>query len=454
MRLYTIAYYSMATVDQTFLDDPVTPAPIFAYRAVSHWIFGSPDPNTSPERQVSINNKENVSPQRPGTIKEEIEKCRYTSILSPQKRKRGNEPLSMPLSPSKTLGVPLSPSKGILRTPGVLTPRAKSLRDVKVKFRSLSPEVRRKEVVAEIVLRDVDIMGQKSGYEEKKSKKVRTVSEPVTKQMTVAAARPREQEPAMVLLSEYETYTKNTEKEMRRLIKRNQKYKDYARILDEDNMQLKQLLEQAQKDNALLERKLRLIESGRTTNQQLTVPDADARDLTSQRNLPGHAVSGLRNASRKDFEIPQSTEDRSKRQKLRDPAVSKPNLATSLEKRLSDLRHSSVPSLTTNALPTRPPKPKHEISHPSKVSQKPAFPDIRSLSSSAPVVPSPLTALAQRLEPNPSPHTSARCNLAPERYSAARQRLLQRQQARKPSAAAHAPSEDKDESNVDWANLG
>ena len=446
----------MTRTEETLLDPPITPAPIFAYRALRGLIFGSPDPNSSPERVVQHRDKENVSPLRLGTIAAGLEKGNYTPKRSPQKRKRGNEVLS--LSPSIGLSVPVSPTKSILRTPGVPTPRAKALRDVNVKFRSLSPEVRRKNVKHATVLEDIVVTKPIIQLDAERAKKSHTASEAVIKEDVIAESTARTgitARPGGISESDFQDYERRTQKEMKMLIKQGQKWREYARLQDEDNAKLRQLLEQAQKENERLARKLRLAEKpgsisiARPTRDGI-IQDPMAEEMRRRSEWP---KNGSREAQPTKCAIvpdPMEEERQTKKAKtapsIPDPFASR-SISSSLESRLSQLRQPSVPgpssSRSAQTLPTRPSKsPASILRAISRPAQPPAAP-----------FQSPLTALAQKLEPEPSPHTSTRTNLAPERYSAARQRIRQRQQARKASGVLSQVAEEEG-SNIDWAGLG
>ncbi len=442
------------TEETTFLDPPITPAPIFAYRALKGLIFGSPDPNSSPERVLQHNNKENISPQRLGTIAEDVEKGNYTPKATPQKRKRSTDIVA--LSPTKGLMVPVSTTKGILRTPGVATPRAKALRDVNVKFRSLSPELRRKEVKHEIVLEDVGAKRQKTQRDDTKATTTRAISETTVQKdvqgMHVALPRPKSTPAAAN--SDFEGYQRRTEKEMKMLIRQGRKWRDYARIQDEENIKLKQLLEQAQRENERLERKLRLTEKARSTSNAIVL---DPMEDEMRRHFP-LLIDKFRGRTAaqttKELIAPnpvEGEETRTKSTKTDHPPVApfaSNSMSESLQARLAQLRQSSAPSLTSHALPSRPSRPSFSVIP--ATAQKAGHLTADKATAKTPAAPSPLTALAQKLEPEPSPHTSARTNLAPERYSAARQRIRQKQQARKVSRLSHVA----EESNIDWIGLG
>lgn len=155
--------------DNTTTDEPVTPAPVFAFRALRGVIFGSPETpcdrdhnkeNTplvnseshkkasTTEKSGSLNNKQ-TSPKKTHSTEEArsisapAEMTRKL-IRSPKGKGKGKQGGAVPLGPtfhpgqvSSTLA---SPTRSILRVPGQATPRAQSLRDINVTFKSLSPD--------------------------------------------------------------------------------------------------------------------------------------------------------------------------------------------------------------------------------------------------------------------------------------------------------------------------
>lgn len=152
--------------NDTIVDEPVTPAPLFAYRALKGILFGSPE---SP-RDGDDSNKENAplddsdAPKKPATTKKsatgEKSGASNNKVTTSENTKPTKEVQSSENSDNMTivfttpkpkrwegglLGPNLppaqgSPTRGILRVPGQATPRAQSLRDVNVTFKGLSPE--------------------------------------------------------------------------------------------------------------------------------------------------------------------------------------------------------------------------------------------------------------------------------------------------------------------------
>jgi hypothetical protein len=157
--------------NDTIVDEPVTPAPLFAYRALKGILFGSPE---SP-RDGDDSNKENAplvnseAPKKPATteksatgekpgtsnnkgttskntnptkqVQSSENSDNMTIVFTTPKPKRWEGSLLGPnLPPAQGSPTKGSPTKGILRVPGQATPRAQSLRDINVTFKGLSPE--------------------------------------------------------------------------------------------------------------------------------------------------------------------------------------------------------------------------------------------------------------------------------------------------------------------------
>ncbi|KPI37715.1 uncharacterized protein AB675_174 [Cyphellophora attinorum] len=254
----------MASEETLISFAPVTPAHKFAWRALRGFVYGSPE---SPEIDNNLvpgsvgSGKENARPVSPSLKKIILEGI--PTLASPQKRKRSD---AAPAAPQ------LSPTKSILRTPGgAPTPRAKSLRDVNVKFKSVSPEVmavKQRNATAP-VLGKVDVVSLEKEIDElqqeleasidggKKntapdqahvvSKKVRKTS----KQTTVSDIMP-----ATAHDPEREAYQRRTEMEVKQILRHQKKIKDYAKRADEQNVILKGMVAELKAENARLKARL------------------------------------------------------------------------------------------------------------------------------------------------------------------------------------------------------
>ncbi|KIW20653.1 hypothetical protein PV08_01230 [Exophiala spinifera] len=232
-------------IDETVLDPPVTPAPVFAYRALKGVFFGSPE--SSPEN-VYHNNKENITPV-------------LSLSPSPSKRKLALD-AALHLTPSTKRtkrdsgGAILSPTKGILRTPGLATPRTKALRDVNVKFKSVSPEEvaqRRNHRLKMEGPRQVD----KDKKEETQAPAVKNDNASLNNGGLVCASTTNTAGTAAVSTftpCAIEAYIAQTEKEMKKLVKYGQKMREYARKKDAENLELKGMIEVLKRENERLRR--------------------------------------------------------------------------------------------------------------------------------------------------------------------------------------------------------
>lgn len=242
--------HAMASEETIIEFAPVTPAHKFAWRAFRGFVYGSPE---SPENAGKENARPlQTSPQKKVSLE--------IPSLSPQKRKRD---------------LPLSPTKSILRTPGAPTPRAKSLRDVNVKFKSVSPEVQRNtsapagpkpEIVA--LEKEVDDLWQELEQSLEITKSPPHARPKVSKQtkkvvksdVTVFTSVPTSPNSAR------DAYARRTEKEVKMILRREKKIRDYARRADEQNGVLKTMVAELKAENARLKAKLQQNERAQTTD--------------------------------------------------------------------------------------------------------------------------------------------------------------------------------------------
>jgi hypothetical protein len=292
----------MASEETLISYAPVTPAHKFAWRALQGFVYGSPE---SPENNIDLasNNlgagKENARP--PSSPQKKVSLDNIPSLASPKQRKRSN----VAAQPAQ-----LSPTKSILRTPGgAPTPRAKSLRDVNVKFKSVSPEVvagKQRNATAPVVgkvdvvslEREVDELWQEleasidGGKKTAEPEKVQVVSKQkvrkTSKQTTVLHAVPaRSHDP------EREAYQRRTEMEVKQILRHQKKIKDYAKRADEQNVILKTMVAELKAENARL--KARLEEKQR--------PSGDKSGSDVSANMPSASDDRVR-GSRRSREAP------------------------------------------------------------------------------------------------------------------------------------------------------
>ncbi|KAJ9495731.1 hypothetical protein H2202_008774 [Exophiala xenobiotica] len=253
--------------EETILDGPVTPAPVFAYRALRGIFF------TSPESSPEHDNKENLTP------------AYLATSPSPEKRKIMDG--AVPLTPSQkrkrdsssgAIAI-LSPTKGILRTPGLATPRAKFLKDINVKFKSVSPEEaakqkqQKKKIETATVLGAGDklsrtkegeggraVLGSKPMHDIAPTNKAARSQSPVKAEQIPVPAKDKDNRvasnhqgtTAVFSSCAIEAYMAQTEKEMKRVVKYGQKMREYARKKDAENQELKSMIEQLRRENERL----------------------------------------------------------------------------------------------------------------------------------------------------------------------------------------------------------
>ena len=227
--------------DVTILEGPVTPAPLFAYRALRSIFFASPD--SSPEHC----NKENIVPAYASlTAKSRIALPKSPQVTPSQGRKKEH---------IADEGVVLSPTKGILRTPGLATPRAKFLKDVNVKFKSVSPEARQQDDVAlkseplttkaknaPVLVRDSQPLPHLAPPSILPDQEP---AEPQTKTSGDTCTIPTDPIPPAA----FEAYVAQNEKEMRKLVRYSKKMREYAMKKDMENQELRLMIQSLRKEN-------------------------------------------------------------------------------------------------------------------------------------------------------------------------------------------------------------
>ncbi|KAK5065278.1 hypothetical protein LTR84_001116 [Exophiala bonariae] len=294
--------------DSNIAEDPVTPAPVFAFRALKGVLFGSPE--TPFDREES--NKENASvfdseahkktttaksstkgdkPGKPNNKRTPTKKQK-TNHLGRSPNESGNMTrksmaAKVPFRPifplSQAEQALISPTKSILRIPGQATPRAQSLRDVNVTFKSLSPD-------ESIASRDIKSSGKLPPPgtvtyrpESSATTGVMNNGQHITNgltfndipaatgtldpaQSTVPVAATNNDQAARTVLTAnatsaatssasgisaaaFQAYQKQTEKEMRRLIKYGQQMKEFAYQADMKNQQLNEIVARLQTEN-------------------------------------------------------------------------------------------------------------------------------------------------------------------------------------------------------------
>lgn len=264
-------------MDETRIDAAPTPAHVFAYRAFRSVFVTSPESSPLQPRDYDHqqdHDKENTrrSPARPS---------RFTT--SPVKIKRKDGEINAPrledelrLTPKRQKTVPVSPTKSILKNPHAPTPKRAGLRDVTVTFKdvrkSISPELLRQ--------------GQGSPVRVRSQPAMRTLFEDLAKQKPVTTVQVSASPPIPMQASGFDldAYKAQTEKEMRRLIKYGQKWKEQAKRQDDENAKLRVLLKETRKDNQRLQKKIsqmQQLNATKPTNTVSAVPTAE--NLTAHR---------------------------------------------------------------------------------------------------------------------------------------------------------------------------
>jgi hypothetical protein len=234
----------MASEDTILANAPVTPAHKFAWRAFRGFIYGSPESPEHMEKENSI--AIHVSPTK--RVKMEV------PALSPQKR-RSSQP---------------SPTKSILRTPGAPTPRAKSLRDVNVKFKSISPEARASGPTAQPAVATIEKQVDSLLEDLQDSlhfhpldhplQQRRAMSESIRRRASVEGSLLVEKiVPSTAQMSPYperDAYASRTEKEVKKLIRDRKLLKSMAQKAEAQKDELQEMVKNLQKENARLKSKL------------------------------------------------------------------------------------------------------------------------------------------------------------------------------------------------------
>lgn len=244
--------------DETVFEGPATPAPVFAYRAIRGIFFASPD--SSPEHD----NKENVAPAlyTSSPLKPKATMDGALQLTPSQKRKRDSG------------GAILSPTKGILRTPGLPTPRAKYLKDVNVKFKSVSPEalgtnIYKLPVADHAVVARVPPKAKEPGHAVRPSKSTSDLTD--VKKSQPSKQKPKKPVPTqpsqpsaqstpalhtgtanLLSAQAIEAYMQQTEKEMKKLVRYGQRMREYAHQKDAEAQDLKGIIELLQRENERL----------------------------------------------------------------------------------------------------------------------------------------------------------------------------------------------------------
>ncbi|KIV77008.1 hypothetical protein PV11_08848 [Exophiala sideris] len=424
--------------EATILEGPVTPAPLFAYRAVRGIFFGSPD--SSPEHD----NKENVNPTLISSP-QKLDKMDERLQLTPSHKRKRDGGATM-LSPSKAM---LSPTKGILRTPGLATPRAKLLRDINVKFKSVSPESAQQKPTAAKIAGSINT--NKGASSSKDLGHILRISksmgdlEPVKKEQKVVVQTKNGLPPTTNTTafppSAMDAYMQQTEKEMKKLVRYGQKMREYARKKDAENVELKSMVEHLRRENE----RLRLAENSEFQTKQ----DQDKPGNVHEGTIQG--CGKIASTAVKQLAKQENVTQRPATQQLRQPSASKAVPGT---------KTGPVSSMAKHRKPSDHQHPPAGISfHPKSTTDflNNGLP-VRSASSGAPATqPSTRTTIGSTYTNKDAAAALASIvdtgtgstRLAPDRLAAARERLRQRAEARKSSAEDHTHQHQHDHHGYD-----
>jgi len=321
-------------MDETRIDAAPTPAHVFAYRAFRSVFVPSPESSPLQPRgydHEQDHDKENTrrSPARPSRF-----------ATSPIKAKRKDGEVNalglehdLKLTPKKQRTVPVSPTKSILKNPHAPTPKRAGLRDVTVTFKdvrkSRSPELLRQAQGSPVQLRSQPAM--------------RTLLEDMAKQKPAATVEISTGLPTSMQPSGFDldAYKAQTEKEMRRLIKYGQKWKEQAKRQDEENANLRTLLEETRRENQRLQKKISQMQQlneakvMKTTDAATTKENATANRTRTHdpRSTEGYSANRQPQRETTSEHRPAATRRSSLQQKLHELQHLQPSPPTALNER-------------------------------------------------------------------------------------------------------------------------
>ncbi|ETI23693.1 hypothetical protein G647_05496 [Cladophialophora carrionii CBS 160.54] len=416
--------------DATILEGPVTPAPLFAYRALRSIFFATPD--SSPD----YHNKENMVPiYAHSPTKSKMILADAPRVTPPQKRKRDG-------SNGDAI---LSPTKGILRTPGLATPRAKYLKDINVKFKSVSPEIRRSEsVVGANSTSNAGFDGTTRAVRPSRSACVPPSSsqpgtsnaaqeEPVENAGQLSAGKTAVTcPPCGPFPGALESYMAQTEKEMKRLIRYGKKMREYALKKDAENQELKTMIEELRQQNERLK-------------SDKSNPSHAAKDLRVELS---HDQEGENEAAARKQAQTQTRTSKAENSITREisPALRTKNRGHVREEvdrvettvRVQAMKNSPArgrsPSLALKPVPSASQTTldvRRRCSSPARI-----VTSVKPSDGAAPQKAGPTASSVPAYTTSAGPSNSGTSRLAPDRAAAARERLRKRAEARKASADA------------------
>ncbi|EME42825.1 hypothetical protein DOTSEDRAFT_80429 [Dothistroma septosporum NZE10] len=300
---------SAADPDSTgFVEPPETPAPVFAVRAFKHAIFGTPGTVQRPLRRHSedetARRKHNA---RPGMLRPKS--ATETATLNGYEPAIEDEPLP-------------SPTKGILLTPGTATIRRKTVsfgdnvvdNEGKKPMKSVSglpddcpgkfPSPWSKSVI------EPDSLEQSSEKPRGRSKlteQLQQVRDESAKKKSRSSRQTRERdeqddtfdlaEPVSrsgkYWQQEYNIYRERTTREVRKLVEKTKSSRDYARKVDDENLQLKEDLNEERIKVEKLEERVLELQTQLKEYQAKMQDDSNTRQAAKDDSRPVKGISAL-----------------------------------------------------------------------------------------------------------------------------------------------------------------
>jgi len=267
------AHRSIAFVDDTILEAPETPAPVFAVRAFKQALFGTPQPAPITEKRRQLGSQ---SQKQPGSL----------TIRNTEKKSKADTSLSS--SPTKPQGILLTPGTATLRRKQVTFGEVVDNEGKKPIGHSGIPNDCPGKFPSPWTPKTVDHKGQDFDAEEEKgldtsklteednisksSKDVGSISNN-SKNKTARAAKtskPRAKDDVDLITTvvdpkspsgkywkeQYLSYSANSEGEVKKLIAKVKIAKDYAKKKDEEAIHLRQQLETERRKSQSRERDL------------------------------------------------------------------------------------------------------------------------------------------------------------------------------------------------------
>ncbi|KAK4621652.1 hypothetical protein CLAFUW4_06675 [Fulvia fulva] len=297
-----------------FIEPPETPAPVFAVRAFKHAIFGTPGTVQKPPRRHSedetARRKHNARPGmlRPKSATETATLNRYEPAIE-------DEPLP-------------SPTKGILLTPGTAAARRKTVsfgdnvvdNENKKPMKSVSglpddcpgkfPSPWSKSVIEQDT---TEQSAEKLGGRSKLTEQLQQVRDESARRKAKSSrqARDRDEQDETLDLAEpvsqsgkywqqeYNIYRERTTKEVRKLVEKTKSSRDYARKVDDENLQLKEDLRQETSKVAKLEERVLELEAQLKDLHAKMQDRGTVRPSVKDESRPARGISGLLSDNRK-----------------------------------------------------------------------------------------------------------------------------------------------------------